>query len=360
LLARELAARGHDVRVVTRRRDRAWPRTDTIDSVRVDRLGPAGRGAAAEKAAALSLAGWLATRRRRVRILQTVMWTDAVLAASAAGLLSRTVVGWGASGDPADELRDEGSPFHRAQARLRRRLLSKCEQVVLTRRMRDELLQLGFDRCTILALPLDRERFRRPTTTERAAARAELGLAGDDFAIAYVGHLRALKRIDLLVQAVAGLVANGVAARLVVAGGPRGAEDDVEADLHAQVQGLGLANRVTFTGVVSDPRPILWAADAFALASEREGLPNSLLEAMASGLPCVAAAPAAGDDLLSDGAGIVPEEADAESLRAVLQQLSLDPALRERVGRRAAERAARYDLARAADEYERLYAKIAL
>ena len=358
LLARELAARGHDVRVVTRRRQRSWPRAEVLESVRVDRVGPPGRGSAADKAAALALLRWLAARRRRVRILQTVMWTDAVPAAAAALLLPRTIVGWGARGDAADALRGGSSPIRRAQARLRRRLLSRCEHVVLTPKMRDELFELGLARCTILPVLLDRDRFRPPTEAERAAARSRLDLADDDYVIAYVGHLRALKRIDVLIDALAGLAAEGIAARLIVAGASRRADDDVEADLRARVRALRLEERVTFTGAVADPRAVLWAADAFALSSEREGLPNSLLEAMACGLPCVAPASAAGDELLVDGAGLVPADGDAAALEDALRTLALDPALRERIGRRAVETAAEYDVTRVVDGYERLYARV--
>jgi len=358
LLARELAARGHDVRVVTRRRKRSWPRSEVLGALRVDRVGLPGRRTTADKGAALALLRWLVARRRRVGILQTVMWTDAVPAAAAAGLLPRTIVGWGARGDAADALRGGSSPFRRIQAGLRRRLLTRCQHVVLTSAMRDELLELGLERCTILPVPLDRDRFRPPTEAERAAARGGLQLADDDFVIAYVGHLRALKRIDVLIDAVAGLASGGIAARLVVAGASRGADDDVDVDLHAQVRSLGLDEHVTFTGAVADPRGVLWAADAFALPSEREGLPNSLLEAMACGLPCVAPASAAGNELLADGAGVVPAAGDAESVQDALRSLALDPALRERIGRRAVERAAKYDVARVVDGYERLYASV--
>ena len=357
LLSRELASRGHDVRVVTRRRQRSWPDSEVLDAIRVDRIGPPGRRSAADKAAVLALTPWLARRRRNVRILQTVMWTDAVPAAAAALLLPRTIVGWGALGDATDALRGGTSPLRRAQARLRRRLLARCEHVVLTTAMHDELASLGLERCTVVPVPLDLQRFRPPSSAEQTGARAALGLADDEVAIAYVGHLRALKRVDLLVAAVASLAGESIPVRLVLAGGSRRADDDVEDELREQVRALGLDDRVVFTGVVADPRPVLWAADVFALASEREGLPNSLLEAMACGLPCVAPASAAGDELLGGGAGLVP--ADAAALRDALRALALDAELRDRLGRLAVERAAEYDVARVADGYERLYARVA-
>jgi len=196
-----------------------------------------------------------------------------------------------------------------------------------------------------------------PSRAERMDARLSLGMADDEVAIAYVGHLRALKRIDLLIAAVASLAEQSIPVRLVLAGGSRGAEDDVEGDLHQQVHALGLEERVMFTGVLADPRPVLWAADVFALASEREGLPNSLLEAMACGLACVAPASSAGDAVLHGGVGLVP--VDAEGLHDALRSLALDAELRERLGAGAVERAAQYDVAAVADGYERLYARVA-
>jgi hypothetical protein len=98
LQARALARRGYEVEVLTRRRDRAWAEVENVGGLRIQRVGPPGRGAAADKVGALALAPVLARRRGPVGVLQTQMWPDAVFAAGAAWLLPRTLVVWGARG----------------------------------------------------------------------------------------------------------------------------------------------------------------------------------------------------------------------------------------------------------------------
>jgi glycosyltransferase involved in cell wall biosynthesis len=69
---------------------------------------------------------------------------------------------------------------------------------------------------------------------------------------------------------------------------------------------LGVADRVHFAGRVADPAEYLRAADAFVLPSVAEGMSNSLLEAMATGLPCLASDIGGNTDLLGQrGAGLL-------------------------------------------------------
>src|SRR5207302_3667041 len=73
------------------------------------------------------------------------------------------------------------------------------------------------------------------------------------------------------------------------------------ARLEAHAGTLGVAAHVQFAGAVADPAAILRAADAFVLPSVAEGMSNSLLEAMATALPCLASRIGGNIDLLDDG-----------------------------------------------------------
>jgi glycosyltransferase involved in cell wall biosynthesis len=349
LVGRELARRGRRVAVVTRRRDRSRPRRETLDGLAVVRLGLPGRGRFAERAAALGLAPWLAARRRRIAAVETVMWTDAAVAAAAAGLRGRTVVFWGALGDATAEVGAGRRSLRRA---VRRRLLDGAPHVALTEPMAEELRSLGL-RPAVVPIAVA-PRFRPPSAEERTTARARLRLAGEELAVLYVGHLRRLKRVDRLLEAIARLRAEGVAARLVLAGGSRGADDDVEQKLRAQVQRLGVSEDVVFLGVVEDPLPVYHAGDVLVLPSEREGMPNVLVEAMACGLACVAPESAGGGELLADGAGIVPRSGDADALLEALRELAARPELRRELGAAAAARAAAHGVGSVTDAHERL------
>jgi glycosyltransferase involved in cell wall biosynthesis len=351
LQARALRQRGYDVTVFTRRRRRDLPRSESIDGLAVRRLGPRGHGRFAEKLAALELAVELRRRRQSVAVLETVQWTDAVLAATWAGLADRTAVVWAARGDAADAVRPD-----RRLGRLRRRCLMRSHQVVLTEEMAAELRELRLPAPTVIPVAVDRTHFRPPSPEERESARAGFAL-GDELAVLYVGHLRSLKRVDALVDAFASLVRQ-TPARLLLVGGSRGADDDVEPRLRDQVERLGIAATVDFAGVVADPRPAYWAADVFVLPSNREGMPNTLLEALACGVACVAPPSAGGDAVLANGAGMVPPTNDPADLLVALSALARDPGLRAELARTGVGSIAPFDVEAVTDTYERLFEEI--
>jgi glycosyltransferase involved in cell wall biosynthesis len=139
-------------------------------------------------------------------------------------------------------------------------------------------------------------------------------------------------------------------------GGP-GAADDSGHELHEQVTRLGLDETISFLGVLTDPRPVLWAADALILASEREGLPNTLVEGMACGLVCIAPASAAGDEALGK-AGIVPPSASTLDLTTALAK-ARDSGVQSRLRGVARRRAERYSVTVVVDAYEELYRRLA-
>src|SRR6202012_518658 len=94
------------------------------------------------------------------------------------------------------------------------------------------------------------------------------------------------KGLHHLIEALASIPRPGV--RLCVVGGPSANNESYAARLRERVSEVGLAARVDFVGYIPDVRdPYLWAADVFVLPSEREGMPNAVLEAMSCGLPCI-------------------------------------------------------------------------
>lgn len=114
----------------------------------------------------------------------------------------------------------------------------------------------------------------------RMLTRAKLGLAPDDFAVLAVGELNANKNHRVLVEAMAELPEN---VKLFIAG-----VGTLHDELLAFAARLGVSDRVTLLGYRSDIPALLNACDLFCMPSYREGLPVSLIEAAASGTPCLA------------------------------------------------------------------------
>jgi len=115
--------------------------------------------------------------------------------------------------------------------------------------------------------------------------------------------------------------------------------------------------RVTLLGVRSDIAELLASADVFALASDYEGHPIALLEAMAAGLPVVATAVGGVPEIVGD-AGLLVPAGDPAALASAIARLHGDEALRADLGRRARERAAGFDVRVMVEAYSRLFQQV--
>jgi glycosyltransferase involved in cell wall biosynthesis len=156
-----------------------------------------------------------------------------------------------------------------------------------------------------------------------------------------VGRLKAPKDFSTLLRALAGLEPRSFEEALIVGSGPD--RSRVEQELSS----LGLGGRVRVLGERQDVRTLLADSDVFVLSSRSEGLPVSVLEAMAAGLPVVASDVGGLRELVVEGeTGLLVPPADPEALAAALQGLLADRALRRRLGAAGRARAeARFDLA---------------
>jgi glycosyltransferase involved in cell wall biosynthesis len=356
--ARELHARGYDVLVLTQRLQAHWPRSEVRDGIRLRRLGPSGRTSLRMKLLVLAVAWWLRRHRDEIAVVNAIMYPDFVVSAALAGLAERTVMCWAGLGDATDTLGRSGALRAPLRA-IRRRALMRGAQVALTPALADELDGLGLSRdVNVIPTPVDIEAFQPPPGEQREQARRDLGVRDDELVIAYTGHLRALKRVERLVEAFRLLVESGRPARLLLVGSPRQDLADQPVALTQQLERLPRRDLAIVTGAVADVRPYLYAADAFVLPSDREGLSNSVLEALATGLPVVAPASAAGDQVLDDTCGIVPDSNDPEELFAALTELANDTDYRRRLAKGARLAAERFALDRVVNEYEGMYARL--
>jgi glycosyltransferase involved in cell wall biosynthesis len=134
--------------------------------------------------------------------------------------------------------------------------------------------------------------------------RAELGIAPDDLVLGHVGRFDTPKNHAFLLEVAAHLLQEQPRTRLLLVGG-----GPLEGAVTGRLQELGLADRAILTGVRSDVARLMSAMDVFVFPSLWEGLPLTLLEAQASGLPCLVS------DVISPEAEAVPRLIRRLSLR---------------------------------------------
>ena len=195
----------------------------------------------------------------------------------------------------------------------------------------------------------------RPTVTpNRSAARLALGLPKDAFVVGALARLAEQTRLDRWIAVVGAL--DGEATGLVAGDGP------LRAELEARAQ---LRNApIRFLGHVDDPSIALAAMDVLLITSEREGLANAMIEALAHGVPVVSTPVSGAREALGDegqgAAGIVVDGFESASLTAALQSLANDPARLARMAGAARRRAAsRFDEATMLDRWESVLADAA-
>ena len=166
---------------------------------------------------------------------------------------------------------------------------------------------------------------------------------GKPFTILCVGRLAPAKGQHILIEACAALRDWGRNFRLVVVGaGPD------EQSLHTAVASRQLQGQVTFTGALNQDQVRAWYrdSDVFALPSFAEGIPVVLMEAMASGVPCVTTRITGIPELIRDGIdGLLVTPSDSQELADTLAMLMDDQELRQELARSARARvAAHYNL----------------
>jgi glycosyltransferase involved in cell wall biosynthesis len=121
----------------------------------------------------------------------------------------------------------------------------------------------------------------------------------------------------------------------------------------------GVANQVEFTGYQADVGAELARADAFVLPSLNENLPLALLQAMAAGLPCIAADVGGVAEALGAGSGLLVAPGSVGDLRAAMLRLISQPELGVRLGAAARGRAVRqFSLHQCADDHVQMWAEV--
>jgi sugar transferase (PEP-CTERM/EpsH1 system associated) len=161
-----------------------------------------------------------------------------------------------------------------------------------------------------------------------------------------------LNLVDAFIRLRAATPEIAAALRLVMIG-----DGELRAQALARLEAAGAADAAWLPGARDDVPELMGDIDVFVLGSLREGISNTVLEAMASGVPVIATATGGNGELIESGqTGELVPVGDADALADAIRRYAADRELRARHGKRARERAvAQFSLTGMVDNYRRLY-----
>jgi L-malate glycosyltransferase len=195
---------------------------------------------------------------------------------------------------------------------------------------------VGRQHITVVNSGVDCDRFRPPTSDERAAARSALEISDGEFLISAVGALEQRKGHRYLIEATGALVRTEKSVKLKCLIAGQGAIGPL---LQNEVALLRRADRIKLIGRIDDPRQLLWASDIFAMPSLKEGLGVAALEAMASALPVIASdVGGLRDVVVPERTGIIVPPANTDAIASAIKRLVESAELRAHMGAAARAR----------------------
>lgn len=355
-LARELRGRGHHIEFVTNR----WPgmpERGEVEGFQVWRVEAGRLRKHREIRLWYNLARLVWQRRLDFDILHShgAYYTHAFIGPLGRITRLKTLVKASLAND---DLQDLDRPLIGWLHRLMLRRIDAC--VAISHDLEQEFRSGGMETRRIHYLPngVDTTRFHPATEAERPALRASLGLPADRPIALYVGVLDERKNILWLAEQWVANQGFGTGA-LLVAVGPQSREDP-QGVLRGRLVRLsrgapGLFQLHDFT---PDILPWYQSADVLVLPSQKEGLPNVVLEAMACGVPCVAARASGSRELIQEGrTGYTYAHDDAAEMARALH-LCLSPQGRS-LGLEARRQVQEhYSIRAIADRYEALYGQL--
>lgn len=315
-LSRALRVRGVGVLVLTRRVGGAAPREE-VHGVPVRRLRVYGNGALDSLCFLFGALGWLLKHGGEYDAIHAHLAGSPALAAALAGRwLGKPVLVKLGGGRGIGEL---AASSRTSLGRLKLALLASLKPrfLAVVPDLADEAREhLGDAAIEVLPNGVDTERYKAASPEEKKSLRARLGWSGTVFL--YTGRLSWEKRLPWFAELWRKATEGRDALLVLVGDGPEVIPKDP---------------RVRVLPSVEDTAPLYAAADVFVLPSVSEGLSNSLLEAMASGLPVVASAVGGTAQILEEGkTGLLFGKDDENKAIQQIERILNDNESRARMG----------------------------
>lgn len=184
---------------------------------------------------------------------------------------------------------------------------------------------------------IDLEQYKKDEKV-RKVKRRELCLEEDEIAVISMGDLIKRKNYETAIRAIEKTKNKNL--QYFICG--RGPEEN---NLKMLARQLGIDEQIHFLGFRSDIKELLQAADIFLFSTKQEGLPRSMMEAMASGLPCVASKIRGNTDMLEEsGGGLLCDALNVQEFTHNISLLATDGDMRECFGKKAKDIIQKYSL----------------
>jgi glycosyltransferase involved in cell wall biosynthesis len=343
-----------DVTIVTARIQHA-PRFEILDSLPGHRLSTFGEGRLGSLSFALSLLRFLLKKRGAYDVLHAHLASSHAIVCAFIGALlkKKTIVKLGASRELGEIMMSKKSWFGRWKLDYLKKHVDKF--ICTNQEMEKELRAEGFPETAIESIPngVDPNDFHPLSEQERTKLKTQLGIA-DRWIVMSVARLTPQKSLDTLLAAWKEAVEKAKRGLLLIIGdGPQ------KGELQALSVRLGLESHVRFLGTLKseEVKRYLQASDVFVLPSITEGISNSLLEAMAVGLPSVVTNIGGLNEMIVSGVnGFLVETGDAEGLTRTMLSLWEDRDECGKLGTAARDQVCmEYNLETIAQRYYSLY-----
>jgi glycosyltransferase involved in cell wall biosynthesis len=303
-----------------------------------------------------TLAGIL--RRERVDIVHSHNWPTFFHTVLAAKLARVPVIVHGEHGRESQEV------DRKWKSRLARKFLyARTDQVVtVAQDLKDIVVrEFGVPPGKVKVIPngVDLDKFEN--LPEAAALREKFGLPKEGPLIGTIAHLRPVKDMPTLFRAFAAVFRKRRDACLVVAGTAEAPDDPVHREVERLIREGGLEGNVRFLGQTAEAPALLSILSVYVNSSLTEGMSNTILEAMAAGVPVVATSVGGNPELVRDGENgyLFPARDDGTCALKILQLLE-NPGLGRDMGRRSRARVLeKHSFARMIRENEDMYRTLA-
>lgn len=346
-LCKQLSAQGVEVGVLTLRKNRLWPKRETVDGFEVVRLPYPQWRFWGSLVIIVRLLGLLLQNFRCLRILHV----QGVGPSGAAAVFAARLLGKDAYLSLMGSEESYLSWTTRAPAKFLFWLLRRATAVIaISHEIGNYLLQQGFapDKIRFIPYGVDTKKF---FPRQNPGSRTHPHVS--PWAV-FTGRLVKEKGLQYLLRAWRRVVEDFPRAELLIIG-----DGPLRAELGQQCREIGIQANVCFLGMQPDIPHYLQQADLYISASISEGLSNSILEAMACGLPVIGTKISGTADVICDGMnGLLVDPAKPEDLSRVILRMMRYPRLAKKIGLAAARTIQeKYSIERIAEAMSDLYRK---